>query len=130
MRLASTNFFFIIAGRALQVVCAVAAMRLITEVLHPDEIGRRDLVLTVTSWFALLLISPVGNYVNRQAVEWDLDGRLLASLHRFSTFVVGVAVVGAIVAMLLHFTSGIGTPIGARWAGSCGWSAAACWSAL
>ncbi len=115
MRRATTNFFFIIAGRAFQVVYALAAMRLVTEVLRPDEIGRRDLVISTTSWFALLLISPVGNYVNRQAVEWHFDGRLLGSLRRFSAFVVGVAVVGTIVTTLLQFTSGIGTPIGLGW---------------
>ena len=95
MRSQRTDLLIIVIGRILQVAYGVAAMRGVTAVLSPDEIGRRDLVLSVTSWFALLLISPVGNYLNRQAVEWHLEGRLLESVRRFSMFLGGVALVGA-----------------------------------
>src|SRR5438034_11148201 len=90
-------------------------MRVFTALLTPDEVGRRELVLSVASWFALLLISPVGNYLNRQAIEWHLEGRLLESVRRFSMFLGGVALVGAVVVSVLHFTSGIGTPMGLVW---------------
>ena len=115
MRSQRTDLLIIVIGRTLQVAYGVAAMRGVTAVLGPDEIGRRDLVLSVTSWFALLLISPVGNYLNRQAIEWHLEGRLLESVRRFSMFLGGVALVGAVVVSVLHFTSGIGTPMGLAW---------------
>jgi len=115
MRSQRTDLLIIVIGRILQVAYGVAAMRGVTAVLSPDEIGRRDLVLSVTSWFALLLISPVGNYLNRQAVEWHLEGRLLESVRRFSMFLGGVALLGAVVVSVLHFTTGIGTPMGLSW---------------
>jgi hypothetical protein len=93
----------------------VVAIRVVTVLLGPEEIGRRELLLSLTSFFALLLISPVGNYLNRQAVEWHLEGRLLASLRRFAWFLAGVAAVAALVVGVLHATSGIGTPIGIGW---------------
>ncbi len=90
-------------------------MRVVTAVLNPEEIGRRDLVLSVTSWFALLLISPVGNYLNRHAVEWYRVGYLLKSLRAFVLFLASVAVLAAPLTLLLSVTGGIGTRIGMGW---------------
>jgi hypothetical protein len=115
LRSARADFLVIVVGRILQVAYAIAAVRIVTAMLAPDQVGRRDLVLSVTSWFALLLISPVGNFLNRHGVEWQFEGRLLEVLRRFGFFVLSVTVVAAIVVTVLSLTSGIGTPISIGW---------------
>jgi len=115
LRSARADFLVIVVGRILQVAYAIAAVRLVTAVLAADQVGRRDLVLSVTSWFALLLISPVGNFLNRHGVEWQFEGRLLEVLRRFGFFVLSVTAVAAIVVTVLSLTSGIGTPISIAW---------------
>jgi len=109
------DFIVILVGRALQVAYSLIAMRLATTLLGPAEMGRMNLVLSVISWFALLFISPAGNYVFRQVVEWNLEGRLLQELRRFGAFLGVVAVVAVILLALVHSTVGIGTPMGLGW---------------
>ncbi len=115
MRKPQGDFAVIFAGRVLQALYALALVRCTTAILGATEIGRRNLILSTTSWFALLLISPAGNYMARQAVEWDLEGRLLRSLTRFAAFLVLVATTAAVVLTIVQATMGIGTPIDLRW---------------
>ena len=102
-------------GRIVIAVQSLLAVRLSTAMLEPSEIGRVNLVLSVTSWFALLLISPVGNYVFRQSVEWYAQKKLPQVLQRFGLFLAGVAILAATILTLVHFTVGIGTPIHISW---------------
>jgi O-antigen/teichoic acid export membrane protein len=109
------DFFIIVVGRILQVVFALVSVRLTTTLLGPTQIGRVNLIVGVTSWFALLFISPVGNYVFRQALEWNMEGRLLGIVRRYAGFLGIVTVVAGIVVILIKSTIGIGTAIDLIW---------------
>ena len=115
MKKTEGDFIIILTGQALQVAYSLIAMRLATTLLGPAEMGRMNLLLGVTSWFALVLGSPVGNYFARQSVEWNMEGRLLQSLRRYGIFLGAVAATAVITLTLIHPIWGIGTPIGLGW---------------
>lgn len=105
----------IVVGRILQIVFALLSVRLTTTLLGPVQIGRINLLLGVTSWFGLLLISPVGNYVFRQTLEWNIEGKLNSSLRRYIIFLVGIAIFAVSLLTIVYYTIGIGTQIQLPW---------------
>lgn len=109
------DFAIIMIGRILQLAFALLSVRLTTTLLGPEQVGRMNLILGITSWFGLLLISPVGNYVFRQALEWNDEGKLLGSVGRYALFLIGVAVIELLSLFIIHLTIGIGTPIQLPW---------------
>ena len=115
MKKRQIDLILIFVGRVVIAVQSLVAVRLSTAMLEPNEIGRVNLVLSVTSWFVLLLISPVNNYVFRQTVEWYAEKKLNEVLQRFGLFLAGVAVLATAILALVHFTIGIGTPIHMGW---------------
>jgi len=115
MKKRQIDLILIFVGRVLIAVQSLVAVRLSTAMLEPNEIGRVNLVLSVTSWFVLLLISPVSNYVFRQTVEWYTEKKLNQVLQRFGMFLAGVAVLATAILSLVHLTIGIGTPIHMGW---------------
>lgn len=110
-----TDLTVLILGRSLQVIFAFLSVRLITTLLGPTQIGRMNLILGVTSWFGLLLVSPVSNYILQQALEWNAEGKLINSLRRYIFFLAGVAIFTASLISILYYTIGIGTQVQLPW---------------
>ena len=97
------DLVIIIAGRALLITCSLITLRLFTSVLLPEEVGRASVISSSISWFVLLLVSPVDNYIYRRAVEWCAEGTLLRNLLRnFATYLAVVAVVAVSLLLLLN----------------------------
>ena len=67
----------ITAGRVLQRLIDVAAIRLLTTLLTPSEVGNYYLVLSVIGFCVLTFISPVGMYINRRLHKWHEDGEVM-----------------------------------------------------
>jgi O-antigen/teichoic acid export membrane protein len=65
----------ILFGRAAQFMLLLLTMRLATEFLSPEQMGRLALVTATTAFFALFLVSPVGMFINRRLHAWDASGR-------------------------------------------------------
>lgn len=61
-------------ARVLQVVSAFATLRIMTAQLTPEEVGKTAIILSVAMFFTLILVSPVGNYINRHLNEWHSCG--------------------------------------------------------
>jgi len=66
----------------LNAISAVAAVRLYTELLKPEQVGRLSLLLASIALFNLFLVAPVGSYVMRKAIEWHAEGTLIEQLKR------------------------------------------------
>lgn len=112
---ARADFVVLFVGRALQALLGLAAIRVMTSTLDPGEVGRMNLVLSVITWFGMLLISPVGNYVLRKAVEWHVEGRLFAAVGGLFIYLLAVGSVGLLVLYVVQQTVGIGTPMSFGW---------------
>jgi O-antigen/teichoic acid export membrane protein len=102
-------------GRGLLMPFAFVSLPLMTTLLPPAEIGRMVMVMAIQGWFSLVLISPVGNYVNRMFVEWNARGTLAADLTRFAGYVAAAAAVASVAAALFERFIGVGITIGLGW---------------
>ena len=86
-------------GRVAQLIIAVASMRLVTTLLDPAQLGQVSLVATLTALFALLLVNPVGMFINRRLHTWSETESLRPRLHAFFAYLGGVAALsGSLVA--------------------------------
>lgn len=86
----------IIVGRAAQFLIALITLRVATTLLSPEEMGKVALVVTTTAFFALLLINPVGMFINRRLHAWQASGRGVGYLVRYAGYIALVATIAAI----------------------------------
>ncbi|WP_322630146.1 hypothetical protein [Halothiobacillus sp.] len=84
-------------GRVLQALIMVGTVRVMTEVLPASELGRYYLFLAVYTFFGLVFINPVGQYINRKTNYWDKTGQLHQRLYDYSYFVLLVSGVSSLV---------------------------------
>jgi len=110
-----TDIIILTIGRILIMLTSIISIRIFTTLLSPSEIGRLNILLAICSWFSLVVINPVGMYVNRKIIEWNRDGlvqRHLIPLLEFFVVVVGLAI---IVVIGLNYFIGLGIDIKIWW---------------
>lgn len=91
-------------GRLVQFALAIVSIRVLSATLTPDQMALWSLLTTATSLFALLLVNPVGMFINRKLNDWIANGRDRTNFHMFAAYVVGVAVVAAVVLLYVNRT--------------------------
>jgi O-antigen/teichoic acid export membrane protein len=109
------DLIVILAGRSLIVVLSIATIRLLTTFLTPVEVGRYNILLGLGSGFALVLISPVGSYVNRRIIEWARTGIALPQLGRYALIVSVVALLATLSLLVLQSVGWLGLQIAPPW---------------
>lgn len=109
------DFITIMLGRGLQAITAFATTRLLTSFLLPQEVGRCSILASLTSFFSLLLISPVGTYINRKTHEWYRNGTMRSNLYLYWLYLLAIALFALIVLLLLKSTVGLGIEITWFW---------------
>jgi O-antigen/teichoic acid export membrane protein len=109
------DLVMILLGRVVIAAQSLLAVRLSTAMLGPSEVGRLNLVLSLISWFTLLLISPVTNYIFRQTTEWYLQNKLINVFKRFILFLCLICFIAILIVIFIYFTVGIGTSIQLNW---------------
>ena len=105
----------IIVGRAAQFLIALITLRVATTLLSPEEMGKVALVVTTTAFFALLLINPVGMFINRRIHAWQASGRGIGYLVRFAGYIALVATIAAISLPLFVMTGLVNFGIPTVW---------------
>jgi len=105
------NFLVIGVGRALQILVALASMRLMTHLLSGAEVGNVYLILSLTSYFTLVFLSPVGLYMNRRLHSWHQELNLLNYFASYSVYVVLVSVSAFPLLFLAQRVFGVGSEI-------------------
>jgi O-antigen/teichoic acid export membrane protein len=97
------DFLLLGFGRGIIALTSVLYIRVFTTLLSPGEVGRMNIILTVSGWFGLVLLNPVGMYMNRRLLEWGKEGALLASLKNWLLYLLAVS---ALSVLLLPAYSG------------------------
>jgi len=105
----------IIVGRAAQFLIALITLRVATTLLSPEEMGKVALVVTTTAFFALLLINPVGMFINRRLHAWQASGRGVGYLVRYAGYIALVATIAAISLPLFVMTGLVNFGIPTVW---------------
>lgn len=94
-------------GRLLQIAIVFLTYRAVTEVLPQDEVGFFFLLQALAGFFGLIVVNPVGTYINREIHGWEKSGFLRPGLKVFLGFSwVAAIVAGLLIAALAIFGVG------------------------
>ena len=103
------------AGRVLQAFLGLLTLRLMTELLIPSEVGRLNLLQAGVGGFSLLLIAPVGAYLQRHAVEWRIEGRLWREFLAFAAYLALLPLILIPIMLVLRDAVALVMTIGLGW---------------
>ncbi|MEK7355994.1 MAG: glycosyltransferase, partial [Bdellovibrionota bacterium] len=93
-------------------------LRVMTEYLGPSELGRYAIIISVTTFFALVFINPAGMYVNRRLHSWNTSATLKNHLIRYGGYVLGVAVLALVSLPLFQNVAEPAWPLETLWLAS------------
>ncbi|BBN58997.1 oligosaccharide flippase family protein [Hydrogenovibrio marinus] len=65
----------VIFGRLAQFIVALITIKVATSLLTPSEMGKVSLILSTVAFFVLLLVNPVGMFINRRLHSWNETGK-------------------------------------------------------
>lgn len=109
------NFLFLLVGRLVQIVLAVSAIRLMTELLHQSEVGKQYLINSMILWFSMVLINPVGMYVNRHVHEWVQKKEIYRFIYQLNLYFVGIAILSIPLLFLAQAVLNVGGDLSILW---------------
>lgn len=104
------DFLLLALGRVLQVAVLLVGIKVSTHYLSPAEIGNLYVVVTVTNFFGLFFINPIGQYVNRHTHEWNAADILVSKLFVYNFYIFAAALLSACVVSVLPII-GVGSAI-------------------
>lgn len=74
--------------RLFQALIGLATIRLSTHFLPLEQFGLLGLLMSITTFFGLFFISPIGQYINRHTHEWHQQGILLRKLFKYNWYLI------------------------------------------
>ncbi|MBI4727339.1 hypothetical protein HY768_09015 [candidate division TA06 bacterium] len=105
------NIIVIGTGRVMQIVLSLVSVRLFTMLLSPSQVGNLFLINSIIAFFGLVLINPVGMYLNRRLHHWFSRGRMPDVFFVFNLYLMGVSLVSLPIVLfltkVLHVGSGL-----------------------
>lgn len=87
------DFIILFIGRIMQALLGLASIRILTSLLSKDEVGLTYVATSIVTYFSLVLINPIGMYLNRHIHKWFGAGELRAALGRLNIYVLLVAII-------------------------------------
>lgn len=91
-------------GRVAQFALLLITLRIATTYLSPAEMGKVSIVTATVAFFALLMINPVGMFINRRLHAWNSKGQVKAYAAYFWIYLILVSVLAALVlALVVYF---------------------------
>ena len=82
----------IASGRILNVFLLLLAMKAMTTLLSPAEVGRVYLIISIVAFFSAVFIGPVGMYINRHLHEWNNRGSVRYYLGIYGLYILLVCI--------------------------------------
>lgn len=97
-----SKFIIILIGRVIQVLISFLTIKIVTNYLSPTNVAYYFLILSIMNYFGLTLISPIGQYVNRQLHSWQHSNVLFDRLLNHFLYI-------SVVSILSYFLIFIGS---------------------
>jgi O-antigen/teichoic acid export membrane protein len=94
---------WVVGGRLAAGLIGLASIRVATMLLPPAEYGALALLLVFQAFCGLVLVSPLGQHLNRHTHEWWDDGTLRAKLRTFGVWIAAIATVGGAITFVWLF---------------------------
>lgn len=105
----------IVFGRVAQFILALVMMRVATTFLPPSEMGRMSLFVSSIAFFSLLLVSPVGLFINRRLHAWEMQGVVRRYFDYYWVYLLAVAVLASLVLTVMNDLEIIGLRTTTAW---------------
>ncbi len=99
------NIIVLSVGRFFQALLAIFTLRLLTEILPQQEIGQQYVINSMILWFSMVLINPVGMFVNRHLHEWKKENSLVFYMKKLNSYFLMIAVLSLMVVFLCSYFS-------------------------
>lgn len=90
------DFLILLFGRVLQILITLLSLRISTTVMPESELGLVYFFVALQNFFVLFLISPVGQFFNRQTSMWFYSGVLKRSLFNHSVYMSCIAILSLV----------------------------------
>ena len=91
----------LILGRILQTVLSLIALRIITTILSPTEVGNYYLIIAICFFFSYILLNPVATYFSRELVAIEKNKLLKNAVISFILFATSASVLAVAISLLL-----------------------------
>ncbi len=88
----SSEILLLAFGRVSQVLIMFLSYRVMTKVLSVQEVGFYLLLMSIISYFGLVVVGPVGNFISRKIHGWEERKESLNMFFLFNLFLVGVSI--------------------------------------
>jgi len=89
------DFLLVAGGRTVSAIIALVSLRVVTTLLEPEQYGQLGLLVAVQTFCGLLLINPIGQYINLHTHAWWDDGSLFRRLRSYKIYVLLASTIGA-----------------------------------
>jgi len=98
----SRELIILIVGRVLQILISLVTIKISTKILDVNEMGNLYLILTITSFFGLFFINPIGQYINRKTHEWYSESKLLDIFYIYNLYILFLSFISVGIITLLY----------------------------
>lgn len=96
------DFLAVLIGKLLQVIIMIISIKISTSLLNPNELGKVYLFMAIYTFFVLLLISPFGQYINRNTHKWHSNGLLLDIIKIYIIYVLIISSLSVAIGFVLN----------------------------
>lgn len=98
-----SDFLVIATGKILQGLIVLISLRVMTAILSPEELGSYFIFFSVTTFFALTLINPIGQYINRKTHSWRDKKSIFYNLKRYNLYLIAISILSLPVCLQLKY---------------------------
>lgn len=88
-------------SKIIQIISALALIRLITSVLSINDVGAYYLFLSIYMFFSLSIFNPYGQYMTRNLYGWKNDSVLTSEINIYIKVIIYASFLGCLVLLIL-----------------------------
>lgn len=110
-----TRVATITIGRLAQSILMLATIRCATTLMPPEEFGKLSLTLTNVAFFSLLLVNPVGSFINRRIHAWQINSMSCSYLMWYLGYLFCAAFFASTIILVIHWSGMINLGISVFW---------------
>lgn len=96
-------------GRVAQFILLFATLKVSTTLLPPEEMAKVYLVSSIVAFYAMMLLNPVGMFMNRRLYSWNAEGKVKHYYNYFWVYLIFVCVFSS-VSLLFSINVGLINP--------------------
>jgi O-antigen/teichoic acid export membrane protein len=91
----------IILGRFIVAFTGLVSLRIMTHFMQPEKYGELSLLIVIQSMCGLILVNPVGQYLNVNTHKWYDQGSLFSRIRSYRIYLFSVSLISAGLVILL-----------------------------